>query len=80
VDILDSRDHDARFNVGGELGIYQSLYVRGGYKFNYDETTYSLGAGFNLNRILQWNAQLDYSFLDFGVFDPVNQFSLIVSF
>ncbi|NIT51894.1 MAG: PorV/PorQ family protein [candidate division Zixibacteria bacterium] len=80
MDVVDSRDHDARFNVGGELGIYESLYVRGGYKFNYDETTFALGAGFNLQRILNWNANLDYSYLDFGRFDPVNQFSLVLGF
>lgn len=79
-DILDSRDHETRFNAGAELGIYQTLYVRGGYKFNYDETSFSLGAGFNLQRILKWNAQLDYSYLDFGRFDPVNQFTLALAF
>jgi hypothetical protein len=79
-DVLDSRDHDARFNAGTELGIYHTLYIRGGYKFNYEETGFSLGAGFNLQRILKWDAQLDYSYLDFGRFDPVNQFTMVLAF
>ncbi len=80
VDVLDSRDHDARFNVGTELGIYRSLFIRAGYKFNYEESNYSLGAGFDLRRVLKWNARLDYAFLSFGRFEPVSQFSLRLNF
>ena len=80
VDVLDSRDHDARFNVGTELSIYRSLFIRAGYKFNYEESNYSLGAGFDLRRVLKWNARLDYAFLSFGRFEPVSQFSLRLNF
>ncbi|MEZ4748244.1 MAG: PorV/PorQ family protein [Calditrichia bacterium] len=79
-DILDSRDHDPRYNVGGELGIYETLFVRSGYKINYDETTYSLGMGLNLNRVMKWNARIDYAFLRFGDLDDVSQFGLELSF
>lgn len=80
VDVLDSRDHEARINMGMELGLYKSLFIRGGYKFNYEEVTYSLGAGFDLKKILNWNARLDYSFVSFGRFDPISQYSLVLNF
>jgi len=66
--------------MGMELGLYKSLFIRGGYKFNYEEVTYALGAGFDLKKILNWNARLDYSFVSFGRFDPISQYSLVLNF
>ena len=38
-------DYAQRWHVGGELWIANTLALRGGYKFNYDEEDYSLGVG-----------------------------------
>jgi len=76
-DILDSRDYEVRHNVGGELGLYKMLYLRGGYKFNYDEIKYTVGVGLDFMEILKYQLKLDYVYLDYGDFDALNQFSLI---
>lgn len=76
-DVLDSRDYEVRHNVGGELGLYKILYLRGGYKFNYDEIKYTAGIGLDFMEILKYQLKLDYVYLDYGDFDALNQFSLI---
>jgi hypothetical protein len=76
-DILDSRDYEVRHNVGGELGLYKILYLRGGYKFNYDEIKYTIGMGLDFKDILNYQIKLDYVYLDFGDFNGLNQFSLV---
>ena len=79
-DILDSRDFNVRHNIGVEAGYENTLFLRGGYKFNYDELTYTAGFGLNLNRIIGYDLMMDYVFLDYGVFDILHQFSFVVNF
>lgn len=76
-DVLDSRDYEVRHNVGAELGLYKTVYLRGGYKFNYDEVTYTVGMGLDFKDIIDYNLKFDYLFLDYGDFGSLNEFSLI---
>jgi hypothetical protein len=75
-DILDSRDYDVRHNVGAEVGLYKMVYLRGGYKFNYDEIKYTFGLGLDFKEIVDYRLKLDYVYLDYGVFGSLNQFTL----
>ena len=79
-DILDSRDYDVRHNLGAEVGYRHTFYLRGGYKFNYDEVTYTAGIGLDLTQVLGYQLMLDYVFLDYGVFSTLHQFSFTVNF
>ncbi len=78
-DILDSRDYEVRHNLGSELGLYKMVYLRGGYKFNYDEVKYTIGMGLDFKNIIDYKLKLDYVFLNFGDFGSLNQFSLLFS-
>lgn len=78
-DVLDSRDYEVRHNVGTELGYRNTFFVRGGYKFNYDEVDYSFGLGFNFADMLGYPVKLDYVYLNYGVFDALNQFTFSVN-
>jgi len=75
-DVLDSRDYEIRHNAGAEIGLFKTVYLRGGYKFNYDEIKYTAGLGLDLSNVLNYRFKLDYVFLDYGVFGSLNQFSL----
>jgi len=75
-DLLDSRDYRVRHNVGTEVGLYKIFYLRGGYKFNYDEVSYTVGFGLDFQNIVDYKLKLDYLFLDYGDFGSLNQFSL----
>ncbi len=78
-DVLDSRDYRVRHNLGSELGIKKMLYLRLGYKFNYDQISYTAGFGFDFAPLLGYQLKLDYVYLDYGVFQGLNQFTLILN-
>jgi hypothetical protein len=75
-DMFDSRDYKIRHNTGTEVGLYKMVYFRGGYKFNYDEVSYTAGIGLDFQNIVDYKLKLDYLFLDYGDFGQLNQFSL----
>lgn len=45
VEALHPTDNDERINVGAEFWYQNMVALRGGYKFNYDEETWSAGLG-----------------------------------
>ncbi len=58
---LHPSDNDERINVGAEYGIARLVTLRGGYKFNYDEETWSAGLGLRVSSL-----NLDLSYSDLG--------------
>ncbi|MGQ9798403.1 MAG: PorV/PorQ family protein [Ignavibacterium sp.] len=78
-DILDSRDYEVRHNLGAEIGLYKTFYLRGGYKFNYDEIKYTMGFGLDFQNFLEYKLKFDYVYLNFGVFGSLNQFTLSIN-
>jgi len=60
-DLSQTRDHAQQQLLGLEYGLFNQIFLRGGYKFNFDEEGLTFGAGFNLMGI-----RLDYSYNDFG--------------
>jgi len=77
-DVLDSRDHEARENLGLELGISDYLFLRSGMRFGYDEAGYSFGAGVKIGMAGVGDLRADYAWTDFGRMNPVQQFSLVI--
>ena len=59
-------DYDQRYHIGGELWLGDVLALRGGYKFNYDAETFSLGAGVKYEVTQGRKLMLDLSYTDFG--------------
>jgi len=78
--VLDSRDFKVRHNLGAELRVLNALSLRGGYKFNYSESSYTMGLGLNFSFLGANNLRLDYSYADYGRFSDVQQFSMGVQF
>ncbi len=78
-DVLDSRDYQVRHNLGTEIGIKNLLFLRAGYKFNYDQVSYTAGFGIDFSSIVHYNLKLDYVYLDYGVFKGLNQFTLTLN-
>ena len=70
------RDYSQQHNVGIEYSFSQMLFLRAGYKINYDEEGLTLGAGVNYQ-----GYRVDYSFNDYGEFlGNVHRFTLGFSF
>ncbi|MCI0697258.1 PorV/PorQ family protein [candidate division KSB1 bacterium] len=68
-------DADERLNFGAEYSFSDRVFLRGGYKLNYDEESFTFGSGLNLP-ITNYNFMLDYSFNDFGILGRTHRFSL----
>lgn len=72
---------EPQYRLGGELWFKNSLALRGGYKFNYDLETYSLGAGVKFHPVKRSEVRADFAYSNFGYkFDAPLRFSLSGSF
>lgn len=74
LEALHPNDGDEKLNAGLELGWRNIITLRGGYKFFYDEETYSLGIGINPN--LDFPAELDFAYSDYGRLGKILRFTL----
>jgi hypothetical protein len=79
VDMLHSRDYTERLNFGLEYGFDQSLFLRAGYKMNYDEEDFSTGFGlkYGLGKI---GIRFDYAYNNFVHFDAIHFFTIGLSY
>ena len=73
-------DRNQRWNLGGELWLRNIFAVRAGYKFKYDEETWSIGGGLRANFDGR-KIQVDASYTNFGnLFDAPLRLSLSGAF
>lgn len=71
-DMVEARDYGQQYHMGAEYCLRDILYLRSGYKFNYDEEGIAFGFGFKI-----FNTRIDYSYCDFGEsLDAVQRFSI----
>ncbi len=68
-------DNPEHYSFGMEYGFMSTIYFRGGYIFNSDEASFSLGVGLNAN-VGVTSFIFDYAYSDYGVFNPVHIFSV----
>jgi hypothetical protein len=80
TEVMDSRDFTYRITSGGELAIKNILFLRGGYKFNYDEADLTFGAGFKLSGPSGMGIKLDYAYGNYGVLNNTEKLSIIFMF
>lgn len=74
--LIDSRDYGARHNLGGAVTFMDMFTLRGGYRFNYDEVTFSAGAGVRVDTGALGRLSVDYAYTDFGNLKGVHQITL----
>jgi hypothetical protein len=79
IDTIHPRDYTERIHIGGEYFLNGMLALRAGYKFNYDEESYTTGIGFKYT-LSGLDVRFDYAYNDLGVFESVNRFSFGISF
>ena len=72
ADLVQPRDYDQQYNVGMEYSFQNTIFLRGGYRINYDTEGLTLGFGLKFK-----NYRVDYSYCDYGTFlQTVHRFSL----
>lgn len=74
AEALHPTDADERINFGTEISWNEIIILRAGYKFFYDEETYSFGLGVNPGLSLPVSA--DFSFADYGRLGNTLRFTL----
>ncbi len=74
--LIDSRDYEARHHLGAAVTFLDLLTIRGGYRFNYDEVTFSAGAGVKVDTKSLGLLSVDYAYTDFGDLKGVHQITL----
>jgi hypothetical protein len=78
VEALHPNDGDERMNAGLEVAWKNMVFLRGGYKFFYDEETYSFGVGVNPSRTIP--VSVDFSFADYARLGNILRFTLNLSY
>jgi hypothetical protein len=72
-------DADEQYNFGLEYGFQELLYLRGGYKFNYDTEDWTGGLGVSLKN-LGLNGSIDYAYSHYKYLPGTHMFSLEIGF
>jgi hypothetical protein len=68
-------DGPERVHAALEYNFIDIFFLRGGYKFNYDEQGFTAGAGINYN-MEGVTGRIDYAYLDYGRLSSVHLFTL----
>lgn len=79
LDAVHPRDFTERVHLGMEYGLHDLLFLRTGYKFNYDSEGFSAGAGVNVS-LGGFATHISYSMSTAGDFSPVNRISISANF
>lgn len=74
TEALHPSDSDEKLNIGSEISWKGIIMLRGGYKFFYDEESYSFGIG--INPPFSMPISVDFSYSDYGKLGNVNRFTL----
>ncbi len=72
-------DGAEKINLGAEYVFHGMLYLRSGYKFNYDEEGLTLGLGIDYP-FGKYTLSMNYAYIDFGILTQVNMFSFGLTF
>lgn len=73
-------DYDEQSSFGGQFGYDEKFFLRGGYKFNYDEEGLCLGGGLKTSVGEETKLIIDYSWQDFGRLESAQRFSIGFTF
>ena len=74
-------DYEGRVHTGAELWLANTLALRGGWKFNYDTESFSVGLGLKRKLLGERAFSVDFSYSDMGdLLDPAYRLSVGGSF
>ena len=80
AELTDPNDGEQRGSLGAEFGYSEQYFLRGGYKFKYDEETFALGGGLSAPIGEETRLVIDYAWQDFGRLESSQRFSIGFTF
>ncbi|HEX7320067.1 MAG TPA: PorV/PorQ family protein [bacterium] len=79
IDGIHPNDGEEKLQVGAEYGLYDMLFLRAGYKVNYD--IQNITAGFGLKAgIGHREIKIDYAYVNMGILDATHRVCLGIGF
>lgn len=66
VEMNHPNDNRERLNIGGEAGYRNTLFLRAGGKFAYDEESFALGFGLRVPVFSEYRVRFDYAYSHWG--------------
>ena len=78
LDLIHPRDYTERLHMGAEYWFSHMIALRAGYKTNYDDENFSIGAGLK-HSLGPIEFEFDYAFNNFTTFNPVHLFTIGLS-
>ncbi len=72
-------DADEQYHVGLEYTLFNTVSLRSGYRFNFDEETWSAGVGMSLSS-LGVDGHVDYAYTNYRTLPGTHMFSLELAF
>lgn len=79
VDGIHPNDGEEKLQIGCEYGMLDVLFLRGGYKVNYDTQKLTAGAGMKVS-VGTREVCVDYAYVDMGILDSTHRISLTIGF
>jgi len=79
IQLNHPNDNAENLNLGMEYGWREYFFLRGGYKFNVDEETFSLGIGYKVPLKIV-DLSMDVSYSDLGRLGNVTRFSVLIGY
>lgn len=79
IDALHPNDNEERILLGTEISFFDRIFLRGGYRFNYDDENLTLGAGANLP-ISGTIFTFDYAYSVYDILPSVHRISIGIDF
>jgi long-subunit fatty acid transport protein len=79
IDVTHPNDNAERAHFGTEFSFYDRFFVRGGYKYNYDDQDFTFGAGANVP-LGSSAVYFDYAFSLYDILPSVHRVSVNLSF
>ena len=79
IDGIHPNDGEEKLHVGAEYGIYKMLFLRAGYKVNYDIQKLTAGFGLRVG-IGRRELAFDYAYVNMGILDSTHRICLGIGF
>ena len=79
IEAVNSNDFGERYHLGGEYTFMDFLALRGGYRFNYDEGSLSLGVGVR-QQIGGLTVRADYSYVSYEFLESPQRVTISLAY
>ncbi|MFZ5979007.1 MAG: PorV/PorQ family protein [Candidatus Zixiibacteriota bacterium] len=80
ADLKHPNDNEQQGSLGAQFAYDEKYFLRGGYKINYDEETFSFGGGLITAVGQDTRMFIDYAWQDFGRLESTQKFSIGFTF